>query len=240
LFNPHARVSQVAIPGHCPCVVIDNFLLEPEKMVAFAQARSASFANEGGNFFPGPEIALPDGFSALLADFFTQHVRRVLDGRRTLDVTSRLSMVTRPPALLAPAQRLCHRDIMVGRRRVNPPAEGIGACVAYLFQDSALGGTSFYAPKQGPEETAALLAQALSLPGEAFDAVIGAPPAYLGASNAFFEQVCTIPAAFNRAIFYDGSIFHSSQIDAPERLSQDPAQGRLTLNGFFLFRKNAA
>lgn len=240
MFNPHATIRQVAIAGHAPCVVVDGFLLEPKKMVAFAVARSASFANEGGNYFPGPEVALPDGFSALLGEYFTLHVRRVLHGRRTLDVTSRLSMVTRPPAQLSPLQRICHRDTMVGRRRVNPDGEGIGASVLYLFKDSALGGTSFYTAKKSPADTAALIEQAMTIPGAAFDGIIGAPPAYLGASNDYFEQVCSIPAAFNRAIFYDGAIFHSAQIDAPERLSQDPAQGRLTLNGFFLFRKSAA
>lgn len=240
MFNPRAIVRQVAIPGHHPCLVVDDFLLEPEKMVAFAEARRAAFANEGGNYFPGPEIALPDGFSALLGDYFTLNVRRILQGRRTLDVTSRLSMVTRPPELLAPLQRICHRDTMVGRRRVDPPAEGIGASVLYLFKDAQLGGTSFYAPKKSPADIAQLIEQAGAMPGEVFDAIIGAPPAYLGASNDFFEQVCTIPAAFNRAIFYDGAIFHSAQIDAPQRLNQDPAAGRLTLNGFFLFRKSAA
>ncbi len=239
MFNPHATIRLVAIPGHAPCVVVDDFLLEPGKMVAFAVARSAAFANEGGNFFPGPEVALPDGFSALLGEYFTLHVRRLLHGRRTLAATSRLSMVTKPPAQLLPAQRICHRDTMVGRRRVAD-GEGIGASVLYLFNECALGGTSFYVPKKDAAATAALVEQALSVAGPAFDAILGAPPAYLGASNDYFDQVCSIPAAFNRAIFYDGAIFHSAQIDAPERLSQDPAQGRLTLNGFFLFRKGAA
>lgn len=239
MFNPDATIVQVAIPGHHPCVVVDNFLLEPDKMVALAAARRTAFANEGGNYFPGPEIAMPDGFSALLGEYFTLHVRRLLQGRRTLEVTSRLSMVTRPPALLLPVQRICHRDTMVARRRVDPVSEGIGASVLYLFRDSALGGTSFYTPKKEPGAIADLIAQAMTEQGEAFDTIIQAPPAYLGASNDYFEQVCSIPAAFNRAIFYDGGIFHSAQIDAPACLSQDPEHGRLTLNGFFLFRKNA-
>jgi len=241
LFNPQASLRQILIPGHTPCVVIDNFLLEPEKMVAFAQARRDAFAHEGGNFFPGPEIEMPPAFSALLGDYFTQHVRRLLGARRTLDVTSRLSMVTRPPALLHPAQRICHRDSMVGTRRVNPAAgEGIAASVLYLFQDSGLGGTSFYVPSQPVPQMNALFEHARTGSGADFDAILKSPPAYLGASNDYFEQVCSIPAAFNRAIFYDGAIFHSAQVDAPGRLSQDPAHGRLTLNGFFLLRKPAS
>jgi hypothetical protein len=63
---------------------------------------------------------------------------------------------------------------------------------------------------------------------------------YLTASNADFEQVCTIPARFNRAIFYDGEIFHAAQIGSPALLDADPARGRLTMNGFFRFRKRSA
>jgi hypothetical protein len=32
-------------------------------------------------------------------------------------------------------------------------------------------------------------------------------------------------------IFYDGSVLHSGHIEAPEKLTVDPLQGRLTLNG---------
>ena len=39
-------------------------------------------------------------------------------------------------------------------------------------------------------------------------------------------------------IFYDGSILHSGDILAPEKLSADPRIGRLTLNGFFTSRRN--
>jgi hypothetical protein len=40
-------------------------------------------------------------------------------------------------------------------------------------------------------------------------------------------------------IFYDGMLFHAGDIRTPDRLSDDPAVGRLTLNGFFTCRKAA-
>jgi Family of unknown function (DUF6445) len=49
-----------------------------------------------------------------------------------------------------------------------------------------------------------------------------------------------VPAAFNRAVFYDGGQFHSSHITQPALLSADPARGRLTLNGFFICRRAAS
>lgn len=241
MFNPSPVIRQVPLPGCAPCVVIDNFLLEPDKMVAFAAARRQAFSVEGGNYFPGPEVAMPEAFTALLGEYFMLHVRRLLGARRTLALASRLSMVTKAPATLHPLQRICHSDTVVRGREVDPAAgEGIAASVLYLFHDAGLGGTSFYVPRKGAEETAALNRAALGKPGEAFDALLGAAPSYLTASNAFFEQVGTVPATYNRAIFYDGAMLHSGQIDHPERLAADPETGRLTLNGFFLHRRAAA
>jgi hypothetical protein len=60
------------------------------------------------------------------------------------------------------------------------------------------------------------------------------------ASNAFFEKVATVPARWNRMIFYTGTIFHSGEIVHPQLLSDDPRTGRLTLNGFFTCRRSVA
>jgi hypothetical protein len=237
MFNPRPVVRTIALPGCKPCVVIDDFLLNPEKMLAFAAARRSAFAVDGGNYFPGPEVAMPSDFTALLSEFFTLHIRRLLGGRRTLQAASRLSMVTKPPGDLQPLQRICHRDMMVGARRVDPQSgEGMAALVLYLFRDPDLGGTSFYKPCRPPQEIAALNLKARMLTGKAFGQLLGGPSGYLTSSNDYFEQIGTARAAFNRAIFYDGGILHSGQIDHPERLSKDPEQGRLTLNGFFLHR----
>ena len=39
---------------------------------------------------------------------------------------------------------------------------------------------------------------------------------------------------------YSGTVFHSGDISAPERLRDDPRTGRLTLNGFLICRRNLA
>ena len=73
----------------------------------------------------------------------------------------------------------------------------------------------------------------------AFSDLIDSAPAYPTKSNTFFEKMASVPAAFNRAIFYDGTIYHSGDIRHPELLSADPQQGRLTVNAFFGVRLNA-
>ena len=146
MFNPHPVIRTIPIPGRHPCVVIDDLLPEPEKMVAFGAARRDAFAVDGGNYFRGPEVAMAEDFTALPGEFFTLHVRHFLRAGHLLQAASRLSIVTKPAPALNPMRRICHVDMMVGARRLEPEAgEGMAASVLYLFRDPDLGGTSFYA-----------------------------------------------------------------------------------------------
>ncbi|MES2316317.1 MAG: DUF6445 family protein [Pseudomonadota bacterium] len=235
MFNPAPRIELLAIAGHKPCIVVDDFLLDPEAMVdAVARARDG-FAPAPLNAYPGIELPAPDALSAQLDGFFMQHVRQRLGARRTVRMHSRLSIVTLAPQQLQPLQRVCHRD-----RLAAEADQSVAAAVVYLFRDPALGGTSFYAPRQGMAETERLITAWNGMGQAAMTEVIGAEPGYLVGSNRYFELLATVPAKFNRAIFYDGSMFHSSHVTRPELLNADPAQGRLTLNGFFVCRNAAA
>ena len=75
---------------------------------------------------------------------------------------------------------------------------------------------------------------------ETFRARYGIETGYITASNAWFEKIATVPARYNRIIFYEGTLFHSGEIAHPELLSRDPRAGRLSLNGFFTCRRNLA
>nr|WP_308605887.1 DUF6445 family protein [Massilia sp. DJPM01] len=230
VFNPRPQVRYIAIAGQAPCVVIDDVLLDPRALVAHAAAAQERFAVDPANYYPGPELDLGQEMAFRLDDFFIQHVRRALGAQRTISVAARLALATLPAAALHPLQRLCHRDCAD-----LAPGVGAAAAVVYLFEDARMGGTSFYRPTQGPEHTARLLREAHA--GKPRDAD---GSAYLTASNTHFEQICSIPARFNRAIFYDGEIFHAAQIEAPALLHPAPERGRLTMNGFFRFRKRSA
>jgi Family of unknown function (DUF6445) len=144
-------------------------------------------------------------------------------------------MVTLRPEALRPYQWFCHRDNLS-----VPAAQSIQASVLYLFEDAALGGTGFYEPAMAAGELAAFNRDANTLQADAFAGKYDLAPGYLCASNRYFTKVGSIPARWNRLIFYDGSILHSGDIFAPGRLSTDPAHGRLTFNGFFTSRRNAS
>lgn len=234
MFNPNPRIETLPITGHHACHVIDDVLLDPDALVDMAVRERARFSPPQKNAYPGIELRMPDVFSGRLDDFFRTHLRARLGARRTLYMYSRLSLVTLPPSALRPWQCICHYD-----RLVTAPEQVALASVLYLFRDPALGGTSFYMPRRSRQETAALLADSTRLPMAEFSRRHGVPQAYLDGSNDWFERVLQVPARWNRMIFYDGGLFHSGDIGAPERLSDDPIRGRLSLNGFFTCSRSA-
>lgn len=228
MWNPQPRIEAVPIGEGRTCFVIDDALREPERLRAFAIEHRARFAMAPHNAFPGLELRMPPAFDAALDAFFALHLRARLGARRTLKMYSRLSMVTLPPERLAPAQSICHRD-----RLQTADGQRVAASVLYLFDDAALGGTAFYRPLRSALETEALVQASVALPADAFAARFGIEPGYIAAGNAWFERIAAVPARWNRLIVYDGDAFHSGDIASPARLTDDPASGRLTLNGFF-------
>lgn len=232
MFNPRARVSVVPVGPDRICCVVDDALLEPERLVERAIAGRDALLEAPHNAYPGLELRMPETVTAPLDAFFTEHFRRAMGARRVIRRYSRLSMVVTPPERLEPRQWICHRD-----RLQADPAEGIAASVLYLFHDPALGGTGFYTPRRPEPEIARLVHDSGAMAPAQFGVAYGIAPGYLTASNAWFEKTGEIAARWNRLIFYDGMGFHSADITAPERLSADPARGRLTLNGFFTCRR---
>jgi hypothetical protein len=233
LFNPNPTVSVVPLTRDQHCVVIDDALAHPEALLEWAA--SSAFEQAHGNAYPGLVLEAPAAVSECVGDYFAQHVRKRLGARRTLSVDVRLSMVTTPPARLAPCQWQCHRD----RVAADPHATVFAASVLYLFRDPALGGTSFYAPRQSAAQTDRIVADSLVFDAAEFGARYGLQAGYMAGSNAYFEQIARVPAAWNRAIFYDGGLFHSADLQLPASLDPDPTRGRLTLNGFFHCKRNA-
>jgi len=233
LLNPQPRVSVIPIFDDHQCVVIDDFMLEPEELVNYAANNRMHFQDLAGNYYPGPELPLGGALAARVRDSFLQHARTPLGARRILDMKSRLSLVTRRPHDLLPGQRLPHRDFAG-----LPAGVGVGAMVLYLFKDERFGGTSFFKPKV-PEHEIRTLENDLRRRERAGAAMPNVPHTFAIASSPWFEKVLTIEPRYNRAIFYNGGIFHSGHIHMPELMVDDPRTGRLTANAFFQLRMAA-
>jgi hypothetical protein len=234
LFNPNPTLREVALSAGRVCIVIDNVLANPDGLRAWAATQH--FAPPVGYPYPGLVCDVVGDIPARVADYFALHVRKRLGARRTASLATRLSMVTQAPGQLAPIQWLCHRD-----RLVHDSSDTLfAASVLYLFHEPALGGTSFYVPRQSPAQTEQLVADSGALSTAEFSARYGLQPGYITGSNDYFERVAKVPAAWNRIIFYDGGQFHSGDIDDPQLMHPDPLRGRLTFNSFITCRKGAS
>ena len=232
MFNPNPRIQTVPIAGRHVCYVIDDALRDPDALVEYAAAHLGEFIETSHNAYPGPELRMPEAFSAQLDAFFAQYLRRAFDVRRTERMYSRLAITATPADALKPSQSICHVD-----RLSVEPQHRIVASVLYLFRDERLGGTAFYAPKHPPQTLMPLIQDSGRLDAAAFEARYGIRTGYMTASNAWFEKLTTVPARYNRLIAYEGTVFHSGEIAHPELLSRDPRRGRLSLNGFFTCRR---
>ena len=233
LFNPAPQVQVLQLGGGRICLVVDDALVDPQAAVDWACRQP--FEEPRGYPYPGQVVAAPAALAQRAADFFAVHLRGRLGARRTLSQSVRMAMVTTPPAALSPVQWQCHRD------RLGPEVpELLAASVLYLFRDPAIGGTSFYAPKVALGLVERMVVEAQTLDARSYAERYGLRPGYMVGDNDYFERVAQVPAKWNRLIAYDGGLFHSGDIGAPERLSTDPARGRLTINGFFTCRRLAS
>jgi hypothetical protein len=233
-FNPTPTIDIVTLETGAPVMVIDNALRDPEALVRHAEAHRSEFENAPFNAYPGIQLRMDEDFTQRLEELFSANLRRFLDARRTLRMHTRLAMVTTKPEDLQPRQIICHRD-----HQELAANESIAASVLYLFRDESLGGTSFYAPVKSEQETALLVHDSSTMLKDAFLAKYGLQSRYFDDMPAYFRRIGTVPAKWNRLIFYDGGTFHSGDIRSPDKLNADPRSGRLTLNGFFTCSRRA-
>jgi len=233
LFNPRATLQLARFDEQHFCLIVDDAMLNPDELVQFASERRSEFNSVDFSYYPGVYRMAPEELTRQLTDFFQFHARRHFDARRCLETVCRYSIVTSAPQALHPLQWLCHRDDVGLDARLS-----MQASVLYLFHDPQLGGTAFYVPTRNAADTGALFADARLLSPSAFSEKYGIAPDYMHGGNAWFQRIGSVAAKWNRLIIYDGGMLHASDIAAPERLSPDPASGRLTLNGFFTSRRN--
>jgi hypothetical protein len=235
MFSPNAQLRVEAFGDRYTCIVVDDALRDPEQLVRYAAAHRDAFQPSAATAYPGITLAAPTNVADDLAGYFALRVRRRFDARRLVNLNCLLSMVTLPPEALWPGQWLPHSDPLTHDRQ-----QSVQASVLYLFKDESLGGTSFYSSTRSPQDTARMFDDTVRLSPAAFTQRYGITPGYMIGSNPYFRHVGSIAARWNRLIFYDGSLLHSGDIAAPEKLTGDPLTGRLTLNGFFTSRRNLA
>jgi len=230
-INPNARLEAIELIGGARVYVVDDFAENPQDWVKQAVVSAQDFKAPPGHPYPGPQLAVPAELSAALDAFFQQHCKGLLQRGPALGMHARFSRVTLDGAALDARQRICHRD-----DSGLAPDEAMAALVHYLFHDEGLGGTVFFRSRMSESDTQSFLRDANTMDGAAFGDKYGILPGYMTESNRYFELIGRVPAKWNRAVFYDGGIFHSGDIQGAPAAYQ-AGLGRLTVNGFFKSRK---
>ncbi len=230
-INPDLEIRQQPIGDDHICVVVDDFLLDPDGVVAYACKHVAEFSVPERSY-PGLVLEMDNDLMADIYHFFRSKMSKTFSFLRgDIEYSTLLSMATLQPEDFTPLQRLCHSDPRTAAGRVN------FAGLIYLFKNTEFGGTGFYRWK---EQTIIERATAMEQeePGSALEflqerfAMFRGPAHYITESNEVAELVAMIPPKFNRLIFYSGDMPHSAYITKPELLSDDVPSGRLTLNVF--------
>jgi hypothetical protein len=230
-LNPDPKVQAITLNNGQVVFVIDDFVANPDQIVGLVEAATPQFKPQPGHPYPGPQLPLPEALSAQLDAYVRQHCEGLLGAGQPAGAYARFSRVTQDPATLDPRQRICHRD-----DSGLEPGHAIGALVHYLFRHERLGGTVFFRPLMSEAETRQFRHDANTLDGAAFEARYGIAPGYMTQSNRYFEVIGRVPARWNRAVIYDGGIFHSGDIQWSSTAGYGTGMGRLTLNGFFKAR----
>jgi hypothetical protein len=236
MFNQTPTIQTVSLSNGQVIYVIDDFCQDPDGLVQLAlknldQFRLASDEKRVG--YPGIEWIVPPEVHQYLLEFFMLNIRSLTQTRREIYSVSRLSMVTFLPEQLHPAQSICHCDV------ARYSGGRMTASVLYLFDDQTLGGTSFYQARKSAEQTQQLMRDSMAMQADQFFKLYGLKQGYLLESNDWFEKIGTVTAKKNRIAFYSGDIFHSADILHPHKLTANPLDGRISLNGFFYFRPSA-
>lgn len=227
MFNPRPQVQAIAIGDGHACIVVDDALVGPERLPAFAHAYREDFQQAPADLFPGLHLRMPEEFTHLLGEVFREYARHALGARRVLFAASRLSLITSPPQRLAPAHWSPRRV------RAFEPDQRVVLAELFLFQNPSLGGTQFFLPRVSSQQIEQLEHDAEALAPDAFSHRHGMSAGYPQQSHPCFAPALSVPARWNRLIFHDGAAFHAPAIRDPARLDADPRHGRLSLTAAF-------
>lgn len=205
-----------------PVVVVDDFHPDPDGLRAHA---ASSRFEPARRHYPGVRAPLPSGYFDRVRPVLATVLAEVFGYTRIELIDASYSIVTTPPAILAPEQRIPHVDsVELGR-----------VALVHFLSPACSDGTAFFRHRAtGFEHVDATRAAGYYARLTAELAAYGGPPAaYIADSTALFERVGHVEARYNRAILYHSAMLHSGAIAPDAVLDANPSRGRLTVTGFF-------
>jgi hypothetical protein len=227
-INPRAQVDmrRIGREGH-PLLIIDDFLVNPEDVVAFAA--DTPFGPPRVAAYPGVNAELPEGYLPSVFHALRGSFARGFDLATDVPVhvTGFLALATLPLAQLQPRQRIPHYDFVVA---------GNLAVLHYLGHAPG-GGTGFFRHDATGFEL--IDAKRREIYGEHVERELAEAGDRLnhftGPSTPNYTLLDQVEARFNRLIVYRSACLHCALFDGAQ-LSEDPRAGRLTANTFVLIK----
>jgi len=136
-INPGLVIQRQPIAGGQDCLVIDDFLADPDAAVAWAAQHTQDFVAPERSY-PGRLLPIDEAAARPLHEFVRSRLSREFGFLRgDLDLYTQYSIATLQPADFSWIQALPHSDPQTAPGRANY------AALLYLFHDPALGGTGF-------------------------------------------------------------------------------------------------
>ncbi|WP_049631629.1 DUF6445 family protein [Cellvibrio sp. pealriver] len=231
LYSQEKWKIDVQLIGHekNPLLIIDNFCNTPNALTDQA-CSGEPFIAQASDFYPGLRKQVDGNYPAQSLNAITSLVREVfsIDASRAVQQSlCAFSLTTTPPEKLRPIQSVPHID-------THDPSHF--AMVHYLCPNS-YGGTSFYRHRSTGHEsiTQERLTNYFKILKQEVMEEQQTRFNYINGDTHLFERIAQVPVAFNRAVIYRSNQLHSGDISAQLGLSENPKQGRLTVNSFFSF-----
>ncbi len=211
-----------------PLMVVDNVLADPEAMITVA--RNAAFYVPEHTKYPGFNAPLPEGYYQTVVTALRGPIEAAFGLPRDAWVKffGFFALATTSTDEAEPIQKIPHHDT------VDPEQL---AMVHYLCRGK-FGGTGFFRHRStGFESVDAGRRDAyVAAAKPELEAAQAGLTSYADAGMADYELTGEAEMVFNRLIIYRTHVLHSGLLSrAP--LSDDPASGRLTANGFIQVMK---
>lgn len=229
-LNSHPVIQLLSIGNEQkPVVVVDGLLEYPEQLLEYAE-QGVAFQSNPTDYYPGIRKTIAGAYSQLLCASIQKSFPDIfgLNEQSASEVgLCALSLATTVPDKLRPIQSLPHFD------NSNP----LQLAVAHFLCGSEHGGTSFYRHRQTGYESITperVQSYATTLKEQVVKAQFSGRQ-YMSGDNDWFERIISVEAKFNRAIFFQGNLLHSGDINSDKGLSGDPKTGRLMANTFINF-----
>lgn len=202
---------------------IADFFNDPDEVVRAATRQTLERINP---HYPGVRASVESGILECLVSTVSELLPMLPSGQNTKWIGAAwYSIVTCPPEQLTPIQRLPHFDGFDEKQ----------VAVMIYLNHTEHGGTAFFRHRStGFERVTEARYPEYKEKLERDVSETGLPPArYITDGSPHFEKIGESDATYNSLIIYPGTLLHSGVIRNDEPLLSDPANGRLTINGFF-------